>query len=249
MQKKVLLVGESWFTYSVHQKGFDAFYTSEYVEGAGEFIAALRALGYVVDYLPSHEVSARMPSTVDALREYGTVILSDVGSNTFLLGEATFKRSETAVNLLEVLAAYVHGGGSLLMVGGYMSFSGIDGKARFGSSPLAPVLPVRMLDIDDRVEVPQGVTPEVVEPRHVALAKINGAWPHVLGYNRVLPKEDAEVLLTCGDDPLLVVGTYGAGRTAAFTTDLAPHWAPPAFVSWDGYPLLWDGLLSWLAAC
>jgi uncharacterized membrane protein len=27
---RVVLVGESWFTYSVHQKGFDAFYTSGY---------------------------------------------------------------------------------------------------------------------------------------------------------------------------------------------------------------------------
>src|SRR6187200_1238217 len=41
----VLLVGESWFTYSVHQKGFDTFETAEYTEGAGEFIGALRALG------------------------------------------------------------------------------------------------------------------------------------------------------------------------------------------------------------
>ena len=38
---RVVLVGESWFTYSVHQKGFDAFYTSEYVEGGDGFIAAL----------------------------------------------------------------------------------------------------------------------------------------------------------------------------------------------------------------
>ena len=38
---RVALLGESWFTYSVHQKGFDAFYTSEYVEGGDGFIAAL----------------------------------------------------------------------------------------------------------------------------------------------------------------------------------------------------------------
>ena len=27
---RVLLAGESWFSYTVHQKGFDTFTTSEY---------------------------------------------------------------------------------------------------------------------------------------------------------------------------------------------------------------------------
>ena len=49
------------------------------------------------------------------------------------------------------------------------------------------------------------------------------------------------------NDPLLVVGSYGSGRGAAFTSDLAPHWAPPAFMDWPGYLPLWSGLLSWLA--
>jgi len=49
---RVVLVGESWFTYSVHQKGFDAFYTSEYVEGGDGFIAALQDAGHEVSYIP-----------------------------------------------------------------------------------------------------------------------------------------------------------------------------------------------------
>ncbi len=44
----VLLVGESWFTYSIHQKGFDTFQTAEYTEGAGAFIACLDGLGHSV---------------------------------------------------------------------------------------------------------------------------------------------------------------------------------------------------------
>jgi hypothetical protein len=50
---RVVLVGESWFTYSVHQKGFDAFYTSEYVEGGDGFIAALHDAGHEVSYIPT----------------------------------------------------------------------------------------------------------------------------------------------------------------------------------------------------
>lgn len=47
---RVLVVGESWFTYTVHQKGFDAFHTAEYTEDGGVFLAALRARGHEVMY-------------------------------------------------------------------------------------------------------------------------------------------------------------------------------------------------------
>ncbi|MDX2939716.1 hypothetical protein P1P92_46565 [Streptomyces ipomoeae] len=28
---------------------------------------------------------------------------------------------------------------------------------------------------------------------------------------------------------------------------MAPHWAPPGFLAWDGYPVLWDRLVRWLS--
>jgi uncharacterized membrane protein len=34
MGSKILLAGESWSSYTTHVKGFDAFYTSVYEEGA-----------------------------------------------------------------------------------------------------------------------------------------------------------------------------------------------------------------------
>ncbi|MET0772294.1 MAG: glutamine amidotransferase [Candidatus Limnocylindrales bacterium] len=243
----VLLVGESWFTYSIHQKGFDTFETAEYTEGAGEFIAALRGLGHEVRYIPSHRVDVEFPTDANGLEGIDVVVLSDVGANTFLLGKATFTRSEVVPNRLEMLAAWVREGGALLMIGGYMSFSGIDGKARYGRSPLAAVLPVIVADHDDRTEVPEGFVPEVREPGHPALAGVPAAWPRVLGYNRVEPRDGSTVLVARGDDPILVVGEHGAGRCAAFTPDLAPHWAPPEFVSWDAYGRLWQSLLGWLA--
>jgi uncharacterized membrane protein len=46
---------------------------------------------------------------------------------------------------------------------------------------------------------------------------------------------------------LLVVGEYGKGRTAAFTSDCSPHWVSPEFVEWEGYGELWHRLVSWLA--
>lgn len=243
----ILLVGESWFTWSLHQKGFDTFQTAEYTEGAEPFIAALSGRGHDVRHIPAHLVDARFPSTLEALSGVDVVVLSDVGANTFLLTKETFARSRVVPNRLQVLRQWVGNGGGLLMVGGYMSFSGIDGKARYGASPLADVLPVTLLDGDDRVEMPQGFAPRVVVEDHPALAGVNGEWPAMLGYNRLIPNDDATVLVRHGDDPILVVGRFERGRTAAFASDLSPHWAPPEFVGWSGYGALWESLLSWVA--
>jgi uncharacterized membrane protein len=243
---KILLAGESWVMHTTHLKGFDAFHTTDYTEGATHFIELMRDGGHELSYIPCHEIDARFPATADELAAYDVVILSDVGSNTFLLRQETFTRSAIAPNRLEAIAAYVEQGGSLLMIGGYMSFAGIDGRARYGATPLAKVLPVAMLDHDDRVELPQGFHAELVEPGHPALAGVPREWPRLLGYNRLRPLARATVLARNGEDPILAVGTHGKGRAAAFASDLAPHWAPPDFVAWAGYARLWESLLGWL---
>ena len=132
------------------------------------------------------------------------------------------------------------------MIGGWMSFAGIDGRARFHGTFLEEALPVRCLPYDDRVERPEGVTPAAALPAHPVLRGLPGEWPFFLGYNRVVPKEGAAVVLSFGKDPLLCVGEYGAGRAAAFTSDCAPHWGPRAFLEWEGYPAFWSNLAAWL---
>ena len=178
---RVLVVGESWIRHIVHLKGFDQFHSTEYEEGAGEFLQCLAASGFEVTYIRAHEISARFPTSIAELEAFDVVVLSDVGSNSFLLTDATFLRSERTVNRLALLAEYVENGGGLVMVGGYLSFSGIDGRARFGSSPLAAVLPVTMLDHDDRVEVPEGFEATVAAPDHDALHGTPPEWPMLLG--------------------------------------------------------------------
>lgn len=242
---RALLLGESWHIHLIHQKGFDSFTNSEYFEGGGEFKQALADQGWEIVHIPAHKISDDMPTTVEGLQAFDCVIVSDVGANTFLLTSKVFKTSQTETNRLEVLADYVRQGGALLKVGGYLSFSGIDAKANFGRSPLADVLPVTILTGDDRVEMPQGVQPARVAD-HAAVPDL-GEWPVVLGYNETRAKADAEVLVTVGKHPLVVVGEAGQGRVAVFTSDLAPHWAPPPFLEWAGYPRLWHALLTWLA--
>jgi uncharacterized membrane protein len=246
-ERSLLLVGESWFTHSIHQKGFDSFTTSTYEEGCADFVSALESRQWTVEHIPSHLVDTRMPSTVEALRQHAVIVLSDVGSNTFLLGRQTFFAGQVAPDLLELIAAYTAGGGGLVMVGGYMSFGGIDGKAGYGKTCLQDVLPVSIAPGDDRVERPAGVVPTVHLPGHPTVAGIAGPWPALLGYNRLTPRPPGEVVASCGTDPLLAVGTYGSGRSVAFASDIGPHWAPSGFTTWAGFAELWDGIASWAA--
>lgn len=242
---EVLVVGESWIKHTVHLKGFDQFHTTEYEEGAGVFLKAVADSGHEVTYVRAHEVSDRFPKTKKELDAFDVVVLSDIGSNSFLLCNETFLRSQRTTNRLAELAAFVEDGGGLVMVGGYMSFAGIDGRARYGSSPLAAVLPVDCLDRDDRIEIPEGLNPTVESGDHPLLAGISREWPILLGYNQTVAKSDAKVLARVGKDPLLAVRDVGKGRSVAFTSDLAPHWAPPEFLQWPEYRALWAAILSW----
>jgi uncharacterized membrane protein len=243
----VLVVGESWVKHTVHMKGFDQFHSTEYEEGGGVFLESLATAGFEVTYIRAHEISSRFPTTREALECFDVVVLSDVGANSFLLTDEVFLRSEVSVNRLSLLADYVRAGGGLMMVGGYLSFSGIDGRARFGMSPLADVLPVEMLPHDDRVETPEGFRAVIELTDHEVLGDTPSRWPRLLGYNRVIAKPHSTVVASHGDDPLLVIGRAGEGHAVAFMSDLAPHWAPPEFVEWPHYGSLWAAIITWAA--
>lgn len=244
MTRRVLIAGESWTVHSIHQKGFDSFTTTEYAEGVRWLRAALEAGGWDVNFMPSHVAAREFPATAEALADYACVILSDIGANTLLLHPETFTRSTVLPNRLHAIRDYVAAGGGLVMVGGYMTFQGIDGKAQYAGTAVEEALPVTLSRWDDRVESPQGVVPQLVSD-HPALAGVPREWPALLGYNRVEAKADGQVLATVGPDPLLAVGSFGGGRSVAFTSDCGPHWAPPPFVEWDGYTPLWQGIVRW----
>ena len=236
--------------HSIHQKGFDTFTSSTYEEGGAEFVAALRERGHEVTHIPAHRIEHDLPATSEALAEIAdVVVISDVGANTFQLPVSVFERSKPSADLIGAVAEFVAAGGGLLMVGGYLTFSGIDAKARWGHTALADLLPVVMLDRDDRVEIPSGVRPRI-HSSHPVVDPLDAEWPELLGLNEVTTREGAHLLASAGPHPLLVVGDApapDAGRTAAFTSDLAPHWVTPGFLAWDGYGILFDRLVRWLA--
>ena len=182
---------------------------------------------------------------MEELKQYDLVILSDIGANTLLLPGATFNRSEKMPNRSNLIRDYVNDGGALLMVGGYLTFSGVDAKGKWHDTAVQEVLPVEVLTVDDRMEHCEGVKPVTVG-EHEALKGIPTDWPEVLGYNKVIAKPEAEVPVTVEGDPFIAFASYGKGRSGVVTTDCAPHWAPPEFCEWEYYNKLWQNIADWL---
>ena len=161
MEIKVLLVGESWVSSSTHLKGFDFFVSTHYATGGDFLVGALSSGGIEVVHQPSHEAARAFPLELSRLEEYDVIILSDIGANTLLLPPEVFLEGKRVPNRLELIKEYVRNGGGLIMAGGYLSFQGIYGSARYHRTPIEDVLPVTLLAVDDRVEKPEGVNPRV----------------------------------------------------------------------------------------
>lgn len=139
-------------------------------------IAALRSGGVEVTYQPSHVAMNEFPYAREELDAYDVVILSDIGANTLLLPDRVAIRSERSPNRLHLIRDFVLGGGGLLMVGGYLTFQGIQAKGNYKGSAVEEVLPIQFFASDDRSEQPQGVEPTVVEPGHPVVAGLPD-WP------------------------------------------------------------------------
>jgi uncharacterized membrane protein len=173
----------------------------------------------------------------------------------------------------------VNTGAGLLMIGGWESYHGLGGN--WDGTPIASALPVEIADKDDRRNCDQ---PVFAQPTSVSHPITDGLpWaarpPLIGGFNAFIPRSDSQTLLesirydTRFDEefltlkqvstaPLLVAGSHGKGRTAAFATDIAPHWIGP-MVDWgtervtaraDGagdvevgnlYAAFFKNLLSW----
>ena len=198
-KKKVLLVGESWVTSATHFKGFDQFGSVTFHLGAEPLVAALKDSAFALTYMPAHEAVDGFPTTPDGLSAFDAVLLSDIGANSLLLHPDVWLHGKTFPNRLKLLRDWTAAGGGLAMMGGYFSFQGIDGKARWRRTPVEDALPVTCLPYDDRLEVPEGFRARVTGPAdHPILQGLGTDWPVLLGANEVALKDgpDVEVLAT-----------------------------------------------------
>jgi len=248
--KRVLLVGESWVSAASHHKGFDSFSSVTFHLGAEPLVRALAGGPYDLTYMPSHEAAAGFPLDPGALTGYDAILLSDIGANTLLLHPDVWLQGRTTPNRLKLIRDWTFAGGGLMMIGGYLSFQGIDGRARWRRTPVEEALPVTCLPHDDRIEAPEGIVARITDPGHPIVAGLPAPWPALLGANEVVPRPEAHVIARLPDEfgghPLLVAGRHGKGRTLAWTSDIGPHWLPNAFVDWPGYARLWTQMLDWL---
>lgn len=243
---RVLVAGESWSVTSIHTKGFDSFTTVDYAEGGAALLDALEAGGFDVTYMPCHVAAKEFPWTLEELDAYDVVLLSDIGANTFLLPAQTFIRGQKTTNRLAVLRDWVRAGGGFGMVGGYLSFQGIEAKANYRGTPLAEILPVLLETGDDREETPEGVHAHLTG-EHAITVGVDSHFPALLGYQRFEPAAGASVLAAFDDAPLLVVNEVGDGRSLAYASDIGPHWAPEEFTDWTGFATIWQQAVTWLA--
>jgi len=245
---KILFVGESWQILTTNLKGFDYVSIGRYYEAGQPLINALNKHGHKINYMPSHVAQLNFPTSLDELEQYGSIIFSDVGSNSLLLHPKVQYECVRMPNRLKLIKDYVEVGGGFLMCGGYMSYSGFEGKARYGMTPIADILPVNILNYDDRVEVPEGIRPEIVDISHPILKGITiSSWPDYLGYNKLMLKSDAHLIAKFNQDVFMAENEYGNGRVFAFATDCVPHWGTPEFINWDGYSTLFDNIVRWLS--
>ncbi|WP_054309815.1 glutamine amidotransferase [Mesorhizobium sp. 1M-11] len=252
-KKKVLLVGETWLSSATHFKGFDQFGSVTFHSGAEPLIKALQGSAFDLTHMPAHEAVEKLPFDLDGLNAYDAILLSDIGASSLLLHPDVWLHGKTVPNRLKLLKEWTAQGGGLAMIGGYFSFQGIDGRARWRRTPVEDVLPVECLPYDDRIEVPEGFSAVVdTDSNHPILNGLDGKWPLLLGANEVRLKPEAgiEVLASLPEDqgghPLLVTGAFGNGRTLAWMSDVSPHWLPASFSDWPGYTALWRNALGWL---
>ncbi len=249
---KLLLAGETFAATTSVAAGGDVLTSATWVNGATAFNAALATEGIAVTQIGGDRCATEFPYDIDALAEYQAVVISDVGALTLLVTPEA-RAGRVGVNRLDVLKAYVEGGGGLMLAGGYMGFQGMFGTARFHDTPVEDVLPVRCLPFSDGLEVPQGLQASILQPSHPILADIAGPLPPILGMNKLDFRRDgsSQLLATChyrGTDwPLLAVREHGRGRTVAWATDIGPHWLSQDFLGWPLYGKLMGNIIRWLA--
>ena len=206
------------------------------LSGAAGYLAGLLTrFGIRYDYLPSdQDLSSEMASEPRKL---------------FILSDYAAQRMLPPVQEI-VLRQVRDRGAGLLMIGGWESFHGHGGD--WDGTPVGDALPVEVMTEDDRINCDQpALVIKAADHEIVADLPWNVRPPTIGGFNRVVSKPGSETVLLVqrvqavfengrfrfeeqDQDPLLVIGAHGNGRTAALMTDLAPHWVG-GLVDWGDF--------------
>jgi uncharacterized membrane protein len=202
-----------------------------------------RAAGYLATVLAHHRIQHIHVPTETSLS-----VLADreiLEASAIIVSDYSYRRlSERDVSLI---ATAVDNGSGLFMIGGWGSF----GNGGFHGTPIEERLPVTMKGTDDRMNCAHPCVMARCEAHQVVDQLPFDRPPAIGGYNQVVADNNSITVLeairfrtiageTIGfeqvadPDPLLVLslprdvqpdrGLPAAGRSAAFMTDVAPHW-------------------------
>jgi len=205
------------------------------LETAASYLAGILSHSrWTFDYVASH-----VPLTEETLgRDRKLVIFSD------------YPAMQVPLDLQQQIVAQSATGLGVLMIGGWESYCGLGGN--WNGTPVGNLLPVEISATDDRVNFDQ---PALLHPVDLSAGLWDLPWsnrpPTIGGANRFVAKREGTVRLQIsafqprwdvsdgriqwGEPaqvlPALVTSERGAGRIAAFASDVAPHWVG-GFVDW-----------------
>ena len=172
------------------------------------------------------------PKKLEGLRGNDLVVLADVPAAALsgLMGRRTLRQ-------------FVERGEGLLYFGGPLAL----GKGNVAGSAFEDALPVITTGPWDLVKAENPAVK--VAASSPLTAGLHWEQKPLIGYvQKVTVRPGAQVLLKCGDAPVLVTGTYGQGRVAVFCGtylgDFAEGQVP--FYEWSDYPKLLDRVINWL---
>ncbi len=239
---------ETPFNYA--HKGLDIFnygkWLKEALESNGE---------HTVNSVPTWEFYMLPPGEYEKiLAEYDVIIFSDVEAKNFQLAPGFFDRQKFGTTVLtfpdrvRLTVEAVEQGKGLMLLGGWLSFTGELGKGGWNRTPLKQVLPVKCLDFEDLMESTEGFTAQKTECTDAVFRNIDfDTFLPILGYNRTLPHEDGKIILNVKEtgDPLVAIREFGKGKVLAYMSDPAPHWGCN-FVYWKQYPEFWLNCLAYV---
>ncbi len=248
---KILYVGDSEIVLNRYLVGADVIEQSYFNDNGRFFREAMASQPMVeVRHITPHGVATQFPVKLSELKAYDVVIFSDVGYNSLIFypGLTPPYQYPLGPDRIGMVRDFVEQGGGFLMVGGYLSFAGLNGIARWSGTDVETLLPVSIATHDDRAEVVQGFRFKIDQPDHPIVAGLpweSADWT-LCGYNKVTLKSGATLVASYQGDPLIACWEYKGGRSAIFASDFAPHWAG-SFVHWPHYGAFWTQLLRWLA--
>jgi uncharacterized membrane protein len=77
---KVLFTGEAIIIQTIVYKDWDSLHLANYSEHGNYFLNAMKDNYIAVNYLPTYRVSEEFPSSIDELKKYDVIAISDIGS-------------------------------------------------------------------------------------------------------------------------------------------------------------------------